>query len=103
MVPNRYSKQRVPYSDQLRIVDSAKRAKQRARITDPTPPPRTELSAAETIAAPPLVPYAISTLPALEAQRTVSAVSVQITMVSMKTSNIPNKPCLTGLVSLVAA
>ncbi len=102
-VPKRYSKQRVPYSDQLRIVDRAKSARQRARMTDPTPPPRTELSAAETIAAPPLVPQAMSTLPAQEAQRTVRAVRVQITMVSINTSKIPKKPCLTGLVSLVAA
>ena len=37
------------------------------------------------------------------ALRTVSAVRLQITMVSMNTSKMPKKPCLTGLVSLVAA
>ena len=72
-------------------------------IRAPALDPSTLLMAAATLDPFPPLPHVMSIFPAQNALRTVKLVREQMTIVSIKTSNMPYSPCLTGSVSDVAA
>ncbi len=88
---NRNSMHRAPYSPQPMIVEKAKQHMATA-VNKETQLPYVAMNPWIVSSAPASTPYWIGT----PLQSTTSAVSVQMTMVSMKTSKIPKNPCLTG-------
>ena len=85
------SMQRAPYNPHPIIVENAKQHMETAVNID-TQFPYVDVNPRIVSSAPAASPYAIGT----PLQRITSAVSVQMTMVSVNTSNTPKKPCLTG-------
>lgn len=83
--------QRAPYNPHPIIVENAKQHMETAVNID-TQFPYVDVNPRIVSSAPAASPYAIGT----PLQRITSAVSVQMTMVSVNTSNTPKKPCLTG-------
>ena len=87
-LPNKNSMHLEPYRPHPRIVEKAKQQSATASITD-TQLPKVAVKPEIVSSAPAVLPYLIST----PLQRITSAVIVQITIVSAKTSKIPHIPC----------
>ena len=80
--------QRVPYSDQPKIVENANSMSEMATNSEENLSPKTVAKALVMSSEPGLTPKSIFTPLAMME----SAVSEQMTMVSAKTSKMPNRP-----------